>query len=564
MQMMSRWFGLALLALALLGCGGGGSSGDAGSATAMTPTTGGAGGGSSPPASGGGSGGSTPGGSGTGGTGTSGTVVGSASAIGTFLPAGGVEVFAPDLAPLGLIDVAIGGTGSFFGLDVAIGGTGAIIGSIQGFGSVIVNDQTLNTDNAEFSIEGVAGTQADLSEGQQVLVAFDADTQQAAQVRYRSNVKGPVTSVTVLDAALGRATLTVLGQTVRTNAATLFANADLATLAANDLVEVSGNVNQAGEIIATFVERDASISEFKVTGSVANVSGSSFTLAGLTVDAASAMLIDFDDQPLAAGQAVEVRAAPAGFSAPATLAADVVERLPRLLITEDAELELEGRITRFVSASDFDVVDRPVTTNSGTVFVNGDATTLALGKRVEVEGRVNLQNVLVADRVVIKTDNAIRLEGPVDSVNVQQSSVRVLGVDVSLRPLTRLEDDSDVGKDPLTLADIGIGERLEIRGFLDGETVVASRIERENADDRVRLRGPVSAVDGQAGTLAILGVALTTASGTTEYEDTDEATITAAQFFAAAPIGQFVTATWDVFVSTGQPVDKLALEADDD
>lgn len=561
---MSKWLLGAALVLALAGCGGGGSSSDGGAA----PHAGGSGGGSPPSGGGSSSGGSGGGGSAPpgGGAGSSPPPagIGPDTSIGSFNPAGGVEVFSTALVSQGSFDVAIGGTGAFTGFDVAIGGTGAVAGPIQGFSSVIVNDQTIATGNAAFSIEGSAGSQADLRQGQQVLVAFERDSLEADEVRYRSNVKGPLTALNVIDPLLGQASLTVFGQSVVTNAGTFFTGTDLATLATGDLLEVSGALDPNGVIVATFIAADPTIAAFKATGTVAGVTASEFTLGGLTVDYSSATLVRFDGQPVSDGQAVEVRGPPAAFTSPGSFRAETVERLPRVLIAEDAEVELEGRITHFVTSQDFDVAGQPVTTTAGTVFDRGSATDLRLGRRVEAEGNVDANGVLVATRVVVKRDNAVRLEGPLQSVDTAARTLGVLDVSVQVRDSTRFKDESAASADPLTLADLVPGERVEVRAFLDGDAVVASRIERADPDDRARLRGPLEAADATSGTVTVLGVTLATASGVTRFEDAAENAISMADFFAMAQVGQSVSVRWDTFVATSEPVDKLTLEGEDD
>ena len=52
-----------------------------------------------------------------------------------------------------------------------------------------------------------------------------------------------------------------------------------------------------------------------------------------------------------------------------------------------------------------------------------------------------------------------------------------------LRALTELEDKSDADVDPLAFADLGIGDELKIRAYLDGSTVVAERGSRIRLHD---------------------------------------------------------------------------------
>src|SRR5437588_10208100 len=78
---------------------------------------------------------------------------------------------------------------------------------------------------------------------------------------------------------------------------------------------------------------------------------------------------------------------------------------------DDRDMEREGLITRFASATDFDVADKPVTTTSSTEYRNGTAADLALNVKVEVEGMLKSSNVLVASVVAIEHKCHIELLG---------------------------------------------------------------------------------------------------------------------------------------------------------
>ena len=65
------------------------------------------------------------------------------------------------------------------------------------------------------------------------------------------------------------------------------------------------------------------------------------------------------------------------------------------------ESEVEGLITRFASATDFDVGGRAVTTTAATTYQGGNAAALALNVKVEVVGTVNSGGVIAATRVEI-------------------------------------------------------------------------------------------------------------------------------------------------------------------
>jgi hypothetical protein len=94
---------------------------------------------------------------------------------------------------------------------------------------------------------------------------------------------------------------------------------------------------------------------------------------------------------------------------------------------------------------------------------------------------------------------------------------------------TRFEDKTDT-VDPMRLADIAVGDYLEIRGFVDdGGAVVASEVRRDGldgddlSDEDVVLQGPVSTYSNDI-SVTILGVTFDTQVGTTEFELFDQPT----------------------------------------
>jgi hypothetical protein len=457
-------------------------------------------------------------------------------------------------------DASIGGVS----LDVAIGGTGlsaasALAGDVQAFGSVIANDVESNTDTAEFLIEGTTGSQSDLRQGQQVVILND-DGNTALTVLYRANVKGPVENLVLVDPALGRSTFSALGQPVTTNASTTFANVNVGAIADGNLVEVSGTLDDAGTLLASYVELKTTLAEYKLVGVAANATATTFTLAGLNVDYATATLQNFSDAAVANGAVLEVRGAPGNYIPPDQFAPAVVEQLPLLRIGGSAPTEIEGFIDTFTAADDFTVQNVAVTTDASTSYPNGSASSLAAGVKVEVEGTTDASGVVLAKVVTIQPDGTMRAEGNIDAPP-GANTITVLGLTFEIRDLTEFEDDSSLSIDPLTLADLAQGDEVEIRGYVDGSGYVATEVRRQDENSRARLRGIVTTEDAAAGTLAIADIPISSGGGT-QFEDENEASVSAAAFFDALQVGDFVQATWDPYTSTDAAVDQLSLEND--
>ncbi len=477
-------------------------------------------------------------------------------------------------------DTGVGGSGGFgggggpspsFQFGSGAGGSGGVVGDIDGFGSILINGLTLETDDAEFYIEGVSGfSQDDLREGFYVVIVGDLDEDEADEVFYRSNLRGPVSATPVaVDAAAGIYELTVLGQTVVTSASTLFQGVLVEDIVESDLLEVSGPIDGAGRVLATYVGLETALAEYKAIGAVSDLDSSTatFTLGGLSVAYSGATLVDFDGASLTNGQLVEVRLAPGDFTAPASATVGAVELLPEPEIEEGAEVELAGLITSFSSATSFSVNGLSVTTTASTVFEDGDIGQLAAGVSIELEGTANASGVIVAEEIEFLDDALVRVEGVVTDVDVTAGTVTALGVTFEVRASTELEDDEgDV--EPFTLANLMNGDYVEIRGFPSGSAVVAVELERESADTEAKLRGPLTGFDQVAETVEIQGVAVRELLGTTRYVDLDNETVTRSEFFAllAAGLseGRSVQADWDDFGSLADPADTLRLAAEDD
>ena len=303
-----------------------------------------------------------------------------------------------------------------------IGRTGIAMGPVTTFGSIVVNGVHYDTASATFSDDGNSSMESDLKVGQIVLVQGSIDdnlsTGTADTVAFDDAVTGPVDSI---DTALNQ--LVVLGQTVLVRPSTSFDNniapASLEGLAVSDLVEVSGFFTATGLIEATRIEKKPAGTQFEVHGIVSNLNAANFTfsIGSLPVDYSAALLDNFPGGQISDDDFVEAKGM--GVGAGGELIATKVE-LENLGVTADegTHVEVEGFITRFDSVSDFDVAGFPVITDGGTIYEGGVAADLGLNVKVEVEGDLNANGVLVADKVDIRRGKAVRATALVDSVDV--------------------------------------------------------------------------------------------------------------------------------------------------
>lgn len=406
-------------------------------------------------------------------------------------------------------------------------------GTITGFGSVIVNGVTYNTNSATFTIDGTPGTQTDLSVGDVIVVQGtvndDGTSPTATSVTFDDAVEGPISAID-----LTAQTMTVLGQTVRVDADTSFDDsispASLDSLDINDVVEVSGFFLADGSISATRIELKPAGGEFELTGIVGAVAAATLQINGYVVDTSAAMLDNFPNGAPEVGQLVEAKGT--GLGAAGELLATRVEFKGGDFGEDGDQAELEGFITRFDSANDFDVEGVPVITNAQTTFENGTSADLALNRKVEVEGDINAAGDLVASNVEIKASGFVRIDALVE--DVQADRLTVLGIVIRIDASTRFEDKSAAELEPFNLSHIVVGNYVEVRGYEDASGIVATRLEREDFDGTVALRGFAENVSDPDFT--ILGVPINTIVATV-FSDLDGSPLDADDFFLQAGAG---------------------------
>ena len=431
-------------------------------------------------------------------------------------------------ASLALIVTACGGSGD----DIAgIGGSGFVSsGSVSGFGSVYVNGDKFETTSSTFDVDDASATQNSLREGMvvQVYGSINADgTGIATRILYDNDIEGPITSLTQ-NADLTEITFSVMGTTVVASSTdTVFEGTTFDTLADNNVIEVSGYYDDNGELQATYIEFKATTfnaaEPVEIKGVIKNLSGTSFMINAVNVDASAANLSDLPDG-LANGEYVEVKGLYDTTSN--TIAASEVE-------AEDNEIgdanraSVEGYVTRFVSLSDFDINGYPV--NAGTATFNPVqlANRLALGAKIEAEGSVS-NGVLSASYIEIRGGEVkIKAEanGIVDTVN-RTFEIAIIGtaITIEITDASSTEDDQ-LSADDLDLATVATGDKLEVRGFeTTSGHVIATKVKRMSSSEVIDtiLQGYVTdQVNGSS--VTVLGVQFPV-DGTTKFEDDNDVT----------------------------------------
>jgi hypothetical protein len=219
------------------------------------------------------------------------------------------------------------------------------------------------------------------------------------------------------------------------------------------------------------------------------------------------------------------------------------------------DIRHEGVITAVDDAtSTFTLNGMTVHHDMNTTFRFGDATLLAKGTKVQVEGNVVAD---VFEALEIKfSDNSARIDGIVDSVDVNGEFVVVFGINVGFNDATERRDARD-DVEPFDINDavtgLVMGDFVEVRGAIVPGGLLASELERDQVD-ATAIRGVVNNLDVNAQTLSLLGVALTVSTNT-QYRGPNDEELMAGDFFGLLTDGQtIVEADWDQsLLSTGTP-----------
>lgn len=341
-------------------------------------------------------------------------------------------------------------------------------GPIAGFGSVIVNGVRFSSVGAEL-VDDDAQTLslAQLKLGMTLRITGDTDenTLQGTATRLEL-VHGDRGQVTALD--LNAGTLTVLGQLVVTNAATVYQGASgLAALTVGQPVEVYGALQADGSLLATLVEVKTTLTSINLNGRMQSVTATTFQVGSLTVDYSAAQMSGVPGE----GKQVKVKAATGPtnnvlnassvqiFDSGSIYGANVAANT-RLKIKGVADAApVNGSLT--LSGTPVDV--------SAAVIKGGGA--IVAGQFIEVKGNWN-GSLLQATEVEVEgyRESQIggrnELYGSVSSISGNIAVVNGVTVDLSNAVFSRG-----------SAAQMTVGSYVEIKGNMAGNTLQASKVE---------------------------------------------------------------------------------------
>ena len=476
--------------------------------------------------------------------------------------------------------VALTGCNSGGGSSLAgIGGTGKVAsGTITGFGSIFVNGVEYNLDSATIEVDESPALENQLRLGMVVTVngTVSDSTGTASSVVYDSELEGPVAALTTSADGTSKR-FVALGVIIVVDATgTVFDDStpgfSFDTLAEGDVVEVSGFFDANGILRASYLDKTGILvpgsTEVQLKGTASNAGAGaglndSFSIGTITVNVQpTADLSGVPGGLVTDGMFVEVKGIWVSGNA---INASRIELEDSSLGDDGDDVSLEGLVSRFSGdLSAFLVNGQPV--DASTASFEPASLQLANDLKVEVEGTINSNGVLVADSVEARSGDievqAVVTSKAVTNTSLNEGSVTLLLVNNS-QPLTvqtnsRTQFEDKTGTlDTLRLSDIGTGDYLEISGFLDGGgAVVASEVRREDASgEEVILQGPVSSWTTD-NSVTILGVTFTTSVTGTEFRDDLDLPLTSSAFY-----GELSTGTLVKIKDDNVPGDGIADEA---
>jgi len=373
-----------------------------------------------------------------------------------------------------------------------IGGSGFSIGKITAFGSIWVNGVRYDVSQAQFTRDGaIASGQGDYRIGETITIGGSVNA---------DGISGVATSVTFEDALEGTVTavsndgetVTVMGQTVLTDALTVFHGFVLLTdLLYDNVVEISGSYDANGLLKATSITLkqttftpDESILEVKGTIGNVDLNAKTFTLGTLQVNYSIATLNLSSSSPTA-GQYVEVKSLQA-LQGNTLIASEVELDDEFQQFGEGQEIELEGLVTSFADASRFSVNGQSVRTTANTKFENGSAADIVLNALIEVEGQIDSQGILIAEEVSLKqgsSSDAIELEGTITQLNQATQELTVGGVTVVVDNSTSIQDEVNDAEISIQFSHLRTNDYVEVKGTrLSNGSILALRIKRESPE----------------------------------------------------------------------------------
>jgi Domain of unknown function (DUF5666) len=348
------------------------------------------------------------------------------------------------------------------------------IGTITGFGSVVINGVRFDDSAAQVKFEdgdddssGADNRGMKLGMNAEVkgTISDDRSSGHANEIHIESLVRGPVVKVTA--AATGNGgTVEALGVKIIADDSTKFLNfVKVGDLQVNDLINVHGLLNSDGSVQAKFMEKRASTKTLKTVGTTASTDSANkkFKLGNLTVTYSDLTKLRNLPNGVSDGILVRVTALSADFDAATnTLKADKIKRVTPFEDNGMDRGEVKGTVADLsADKTSFTLNGVKVTVNSSTTYRDGTAANLMNGALVEVHGAVS-NGSLLATSIEFKgaSDDSDELHG---TISLLTSTTTPVGFSFTVHE-QKVQTDANTVYKLRSSAALANGMKVEVRG----------------------------------------------------------------------------------------------------
>ena len=390
-----------------------------------------------------------------------------------------------------LLLISCGSSGGGMTAGGGIGGTGIISqGAVSAFGSIFVSGTEFDTSNAVIFVNGEKIGVGDepvldkLDVGRVVTVegtlnGSDSDAV-ADQVFYKDNVRGPIESIDIDPTDPTTKEIVVLGQIVIINLITKFKETTFDAIAKDDVVEVSGYLDDTGAIRATFLGKTGDITTilvYEVSGFVANLDPDlkTFMINGLKIDY-STIAGDLSEGIPADDLFVEVEGR---LDTGGAMIAEKIE-LEEGLGDGDADVvEVMGFVTNVISDFEFTVGNQVVQFDTNTLFVDGRPENIQLGAKLEAQGSL-IDGIIIADEIEFWQPDQIEVEGIVTEVDLDVDPITFTLRNQAGDQL--VQTDAETVYEDVVKEEIEVGMQIEVKGVpldIDVSVLIADKVSLE-------------------------------------------------------------------------------------
>ena len=390
-----------------------------------------------------------------------------------------------------------------------IEGTGSPVaasGTVTGFGSVYVNGQRFDDNQAQVLINGQPASTADLKPGMQV--QLEARQQganlRATRISYDRHAFGQLVAIEQVDAETLR--LEILGQQLLAPSDAVFDGVDFASLAVGDWLEVSGLLQPAGEadsLLATRVVKREAAAQVDLEGSISqfNPLQQRFHIEALTVDYSQASFANGSAAALGNHIRIEVQ----GVLEGGLLVAQTISFKPAAPApAAQTRVLYEGLVSEFVSLADFRLGDWRVNAQGANLAL-GQSGDIANGLRLALEGVMDASGVVQASKVYVQQPSQVKVRGQVEAIDLARNELSLMGQVYSATELTAFEDRSSLANRYISLAQLAVGDYVELFARAEGDDWLVLRIRRLNDGGMVQLSGPLNRIESSS-LVVVMGV----------------------------------------------------------